>query len=357
MKWYEFEAVGTNPNVIFSTVSVYRNFENFPFMSRLSLGNSTSCAKIGEICEKVYEALIPHGFERINTESQKKDGISIFGNESDLLTDYIITVENGSSDTGSTIFYSGDEKNVFVAPCTREHVKISAVYPSLSIERALDDALEAEEIIEAQYPYAFEPSLGYLMKDADRCGCGISLCAMLFLPMCDAYEKTKDLFAFAASYGAKISPCCSSSGLYMLTRTLTRGIGEYEGAEAFCELTGKICALEASLARYMLEKEGDRELLAENCRRAKQISSSAYLISPTEFIKIYRSLLTDATVFSDGTKNDVTDARSLSSLVYLVHICSENETNTDIELCKTLAKRLSTAVSPLAVSRSQGALE
>lgn len=345
MKWYEFKPQTQNNNVVFSVASIYRNLEKYPFMSRLSSGSSASCAKINEISEKIYESLIPYGYDKISTDGIGHGFFSL--SDDSLAIDYILSVCGSADKLPQNIFYFGEGKNIFVAPCSREHLAVSAVYPSLSVENALEDALDTEEKIESECPFAFDSSLGYLMKDADSCGCGVTLGAMLFLPMCDNYSKSNELKVMADSYLCEITPVFPSASLYKLSKEITRGIDEREGAEAFLELVGKICALEEGLASYLLGREKDAALLREQCACAKFIASNSSLITPNDFFEIYRSLRVDRIMFSDESEEKSTV--DLDRLLYLLTVCAAAKGQSDLELCRALSAKLSESLSPVPV--------
>ncbi len=343
MKWYEFKAQNERKNVLFSTVSIYRNLEKYPFMSRLSSGSSASCAKINQISEKIYEALIPHGYDKISIDAHK---ISL-DNDSIAANCLGVTCE-ATDKLPNLLFHSGEDKNVFVAPCSREHVTISATYPSLSVLAALEDALDAEEKIETECPFAFNDSLGYLMKDADLCGCGLTLEAMLFLPMCDKYSKIDDVKLIASALDASVRSAFDSSGLYILSKEARCSTSERESALFFEGLVNKICALEEGLASYLLGRERDTALLREQCACAEYIAANSSLITPSDLPEIYRSLRIKRTLLDKEANEDSLCA--LNSAFYLLEACAAAKDNAPLELCRSLAQKLKEALFPIEIA-------
>lgn len=163
---------------VFSCVEVFRNLKNFKFSGNLTVKEEIEI--FNKICTEFYKLYYSDKFRfyKLNAENRNLlknlDNFNIGNRKNYFFGDnsYIFR-----RDDGCLNFYIN----------TEEHLKISSTLNGVNFLRCGQIVYTLEEDLEKNLEFSFNTNFGYVFKNIDLCGNGLSINGLLHLPILSYY--------------------------------------------------------------------------------------------------------------------------------------------------------------------------
>ena len=237
MSWYKTE--GKDPHHTLRSEAQYiRNIASLPFSEKAD--NSKEQAVLKEL-ETLLEA---NGFKK---EPFPK-GIL---HQLSYVEKGFLDADAFSSQKSGTLLYNEGCRLYFNEPCSlavsiggRDLLTIRSLLPGRAVKEAQSIAVEAEELFDKHFEFAYSPHFGYLSPTLSRCGSGLTLSALLFLPAITGAGEINKLIRSSYGFGASLAPMFNyqnnSGDLYLLTHSPHHLSDQRSAAAGFDSLITKI---------------------------------------------------------------------------------------------------------------------
>lgn len=284
MPW--FTTSGNAPeHVIRSETKYARNFKSLPFNCRIDK------AQREKLISKLEKVLDANGFKK--AIDSKCGGIELLS-----------YAEKGFCDAEASMLNFGDDKNeqslnactslYFNEPCSlsvaiggKDMLVIRSLLSGLAISETQSIALEAEELFDRDFEFAYSDNIGYLSPYIHNCGSGERFSVVLFLPALKESDEIEDIRALASHNNSCLTPFVNSTDncgdMYILSHSPTAFCNHLRDAELFCALTNMIIEKE-KLAESIILRE-KRKIISESARRSLGTMLYASKISERELLE------------------------------------------------------------------------
>lgn len=274
MAWYNME--GKDSDVVLSSrIRLARNIKDYPFSPLL---DDTGAS---EIIEKVKSALDDYTVTDMRTKSPVE--------RRSYVEKHLISPAFESTASPSALLTNKDETDA-VMVCEEDHIRIQSIYPGLALREAFEAACKIDDRIDDEVTYAYSDKLGYLTHCPTNLGTGMRASVMMFLP---ALTKTKMLNGYASQlekfgltlrgmYGEGTS---AEAYIYQISNSVTMGITEEETISKLEGVVNQLIESERKTREKLLDNDYDR--ICDRVCRAYGIMKSAYMMSSSEFLKLF----------------------------------------------------------------------
>ncbi len=292
MAWYDTTANAAD-TVISSRVRLARNMNGYPFASRLDANGAN------EIIEKVSAPLESSGFRKIN-----------FSELSPVMaTSYVerhyVSPEFATKEGPHALFLQ-EPTGIAVMVCEEDHLRIQSILPGLSLEEAYQNASRAEKRLDEDFDFAYSERLGYLTHCPTNLGTGMRASVMMFLPALTRGGYINSLANQLSKIGLVVRGLFGEGSgaagcMYQISNQITLGITEEETLKKLGDAVKQICDSEQKARKSITGDALDR--LTDHIKRQEGILKYAYMISSSEFIKLFADVRFGITL---GVVNDIT---------------------------------------------------
>ncbi len=276
MAWYH-NAGNMADTVISTRVRLARNINGYPFASRLD----TNAAN--EIIEKVSAPLESSGFRKIN-----------FSDVSPVMaTSYVerhyISPEFATKDTPHALLLQ-EQSGIAVMVCEEDHLRIQCILPGLALEEAYKNASRTEKRLDEDFDFAYSERLGYLTHCPTNLGTGMRASVMMFLPALSRGGYMNSLANQLSKIGLTVRGLFgegsgSAGYMYQISNQVTLGISEEATLKKLNDAVRQIIESEQKMRKNITGEALDR--LTDQIKRQEGVLKYAYMISSTEFIKLF----------------------------------------------------------------------
>lgn len=276
MAWYNTTGKACD-TVISSRVRLARNLNGYPFASKLDIAGAN------EIIEKVSAPLESSGFRKIN-----------FADLSPIMaTSYVerhyVSPEFATKDTPHALLLQ-EQSGIAVMVCEEDHLRIQAILPGLSLEEAYQNALRAEKRLDEDFDFAYSEQLGYLTHCPTNLGTGMRASVMMFLPALTRGGYMDSLATQLSKIGLTMRGLFGEGSgaagcMYQISNQITLGITEEETLRKLGEAIKQINESEHKARKAITGDVLDR--LTDRIKRAEGTLKYAYMLSSSEFIKLF----------------------------------------------------------------------
>ena len=321
MYWYNKK--GSEQDVFLSSrVRFARNLVDYPFEPLLA----DAAAK--EICQKVSEALILHGYEAAD----------IKGKGDVLAESHIISYELAEKNTPCALLSSGD---VHVMVCEEDHLRIQAIKAGFELEKAYKEASEAEALLDEKLNFAFDEKLGYLTHCPTNLGTAMRASVMMFLPALTMTSRIKGIENQLSKLGLTVRGSDGEGSgakgcLYQISNRAGLGLSEVEIISNLKNAAKSIASAEREVREKLNEQRGDA--LKDKIMRSVGVLNYAYMISSEELFELYADVRLGASLCM--VEKDLSQIDTMLFENLPCHIKSEEGVLSPAERDKARAKRV-----------------
>lgn len=276
MSWYNTTGKACD-TVISTRVRLARNINGYHFPSRLDVSAAN------EIIEKVSAPLESSGFRKIN-----------FADLSPVMaTSYVerhyVSPEFATKDAPHALLLQ-EQSGIAVMVCEEDHLRIQCILPGLSLEEAYQNASRTEKRLDEDFDFAYSEELGYLTHCPTNLGTGMRASVMMFLPALTKGGYMDSLSTQLSKIGLTIRGLFGEGSgaagcMYQISNQITLGITESDIISKLSEAVRQIIESEHKARKAIT---GDAlERLTDRIMRSEGILKHAYMMSSSEFIKLY----------------------------------------------------------------------
>lgn len=276
MAWYH--TAGNMADTVISTrVRLARNINGYPFASQLD----TNAAN--EIIEKISAPLESSGFRKVN-----------FSDVSPVMaTSYVerhyVSPEFATKDTPHALLLQ-EQSGIAVMVCEEDHLRIQCILPGLALEEAYKNAARTEKRLDEDFDFAYSERLGYLTHCPTNLGTGMRASVMMFLPALSRGGYMNSLANQLSKIGLTVRGLFgegsgSAGYMYQISNQVTLGISEESTLKKLNDAVRQIIESEQKMRKNITGEALDR--LTDQIKRQEGVLKYAYMISSTEFIKLF----------------------------------------------------------------------
>lgn len=259
LKWYE-QVDDENLNIIFSRIRLARNWNEYPFPSKLSDEDGgemikkleTGLANLGELDGRLYQCL---PLDELND----LDRIAL--KERRILNDTMVVKK---SPAAIMVSETEDTSLVFNGA---DHIRMQVIASGLHLEELWKRADQIDDYINTRFDYSFDEKYGYMTSYPTNVGTGLRAAVMIHLPTLSLGRKFNNLIGDMGRFGALVKGISGEGtenygALYEISNLKTLGRSEKELVDLVnkvaCQLNNQECQVRAmSLKNHRLEREDE----------------------------------------------------------------------------------------------------
>lgn len=253
MKWFE-QTGRERPGIISSRVRLVRNWDQYPFPSRLSEKESVEMIHrleyglkdIGSLDGKTYEYAYLAELSELDRRALRERRV------------FNSTIASKKTPVG--IIISGEEDVNIVLNGT-DHIRLQVQSQGLHLEELWKRADRMDDYINARFSYAFDDKYGYLTSFPTNVGTGLRASVILHLPNLSMGKKFNGLVAEMGRFGAAIKGVYGEGSenygaLYEVSNQKTLGLTEKEILDMVNRVAVQLITQEKQVRKMALEKHG-----------------------------------------------------------------------------------------------------
>lgn len=161
--------------VISSRIRLARNFEHIPFTSRNDAKALEEVDTMGRSLLSVLQQSDGRNYSNISLDKLSDVERAVLV-EKHLMSPFMAEKMPHRS------LIVAEDASVAIMVNEEDHLRIQAMEPGLSLEKAYEHAVKIDDAIESKYTYAFNDKYGYLTACPTNVGTGMRASVMLHLP-------------------------------------------------------------------------------------------------------------------------------------------------------------------------------
>jgi len=305
MAWY-FSDQSSYRHVLWTKTEYIRNLAALPFRRADSDGER-------ELISRADALLAGNGFRKDETVGERRLHMQSLAEKQ--------LIEPSDCDDGTVYF--NEPCNLSITLGGKNFITIRSVTYGSSVTESLSLASGAEEMLDREFPFSYDPKIGYLAPDIRDAGSCCSFSAALFLP---AMAKLGEVERISGQIGATIMPMYSNHGnagdVYLLNFKPSHRVGEADAALFFDKILEQVIQHEKALERIVYADE--LYSLSDRAWRALGILTHAREMEESELLSLISNIRLAALLCPDdaphqftATIADMLSAECLNSTVAL----------------------------------------
>ncbi len=253
MKWFE-QTGRKRPGIISSRVRLVRNWDQYPFPSRLSEKESAEMIRrleyglkdIGSLEGKTYEYAYLSELSELERRALRERRV------------FNSTIASKKTPAGIII---SEEEDVNIVLNGTDHIRLQVQSSGLHLDELWKRADRMDDYINARFSYAFDEKYGYLTSFPTNVGTGLRASVLLHLPNLSMGKKFNGLVAEMGRFGAAIKGVYGEGSenygsLYEVSNQKTLGLTEKEILDMVNRVAVQLVAQERQVRKMALEKHG-----------------------------------------------------------------------------------------------------
>jgi len=266
--------------VLSSRIRLARNLDSRPFT------NNASPEELKEVKEEVEKAALkcPLMKEALNIDIAELDEID----RTILVERHLISHEMAQMHHPRSLVVQQDER-LSVMINEEDHMRIQAIEPGLSVERAFKKIDKLDNELDKNLNYAFSEKFGYLTACPTNVGTGLRVSVMVHLPglvhnkdigrVIDGLRNMRLTVRGIYGEGSEFM-----GNLFQISNSITLGLSEKDTVSNLEAHVRKVLDFERKAREVLLNKA--RTLLEDKIWRAYGILKSARLLSSKEAMSL-----------------------------------------------------------------------
>ncbi len=275
-KWYQKS--GNDNDVVLNTrISLLRNLEEYPFVSRLT---KSEREKLNGVIKDIVLSNNVYGLSYIEMGSLGPyQAVS-------LAERGLITPEFASNSEGRALLLSEDE-SVGVMLCEEDHIHIRTVSSGLDFDTTYARASDIDSLIDSNEQYAFDSRIGYLTQNPANLGTGMRASVTLHLPALSITGSMPRLASTVSKLGLMLRNCYTNGitpvgQIYRLSNQVTLGISEKAALDNLKSIALQLVSQERQTREHVIKD--DRYI--DKIQRSYGILKTAHMMSCREFMEL-----------------------------------------------------------------------
>ncbi len=270
--------------VLSSRVRLARNYEDVPFMPRMTpewaeetIGRVTRCI------EKSGQGEQYRLYRVKDMEPWDRDRLV----EHHLVSYDLLRY----ADKSAALISSGETISVMINE--EDHLRIQGLLPGMQIDRAAELAMGADDLLDGSGPIAFDSRWGYLTSCPTNTGTGLRASSMLHLPALSASGQIGAVMQAFSKLGLTVrglygEGSAALGNLYQLSNQVTLGRTEEDMVRSLIAATRQI--IEHERAVRQKQEQMDAIALQDKLMRSYGLMREARVLSAKEFMRLYSNV-------------------------------------------------------------------
>lgn len=272
MSWFNTDGK-MSENILFSKFTYTRNLSGLLFS-----GNQPK--QISDIITRAESILKKNGFHTYKIQKAAKNTALSYCEKQYVEQDFC------SFPYDKAIFFN-EPCSLSISVGGSNLINIYAILPGASVRDAYKISSSAEELLDAEFDFAYDESLGYLSPVPNMCGSGIRISCALYLPLLSQANKIPSLCRSLSELGISLYPIFSQSSsgdIYIMTYSPPMSADEETSVDMFEGLMLDVISLE----KEELKALGEDKIfnIAERGSRALGILAYAHSLTEDELISL-----------------------------------------------------------------------
>jgi protein arginine kinase len=209
-----------------------------------------------------------------------------------LLERHLISLEQSEKGQGSGLVVRQDER-IAVMVNEEDHLRMQAIRPGLSLQRAWEDLDQVDSEIETVVRYAFSPTLGYLTACPTNVGTGIRASVMLHLPALVLLEEINPIIKGMGKIGLAVRGLWGEGteaigNLFQISNQITLGEPENKIISDLEQIVQEIVEHEQNACVRLMERR--RTAVMDHVGRAYGVLTHAHVLTSREALDLLSAL-------------------------------------------------------------------
>lgn len=185
------------------------------------------------------------------------------------------------------------DRRVSIMINEEDHLRIQAIEPGGNLEKAAQEAFEAEEILERECPFSFDPKFGYLTSCPTNTGTGMRASLMLHLPMLTKFKQMGNVSQNIAKLGLTIRGIYGEGSealgdLYQISNQVSLGRSEDDIVQAVTAIGKQLTDMESGLRERCMKRQNLE--LKDTIMRSYGLLKYAITMDEKEFMQNWSNL-------------------------------------------------------------------
>lgn len=278
--WIESNEASNKDIIIFSRVSIARNFKEILFTDKMKVEEARECV------DKVYEVLskkLPEEeFSVVKIWDSEYNYVKTFL-ERKLISESLLKRKDRSA------FIINKSETLTIMINEEDNIRIECIVDGLNLEYAYKYIDSIDNIIEESMPYAFDENLGYLTATLSNVGTGLKASAMVHLPALSMSEEIPNILNGLNKVGMNIKGVYLENSktlgnIYEVQNQITLGLKEEDIIKNLKGILDNIVGEEIRFREVLMEKYKDE--VEDKIFRAYGILKNAKLLKQKEMLDL-----------------------------------------------------------------------
>jgi len=241
--------INTEKKVVVSgRVRLARNYADLPFATHGDTPQAQTC--IDRAVNAMQDAPGGRYTLRLLKETAPTDQLALV--EQHLISKDLLH----NRDSGAALIR--DDEKISIMINEEDHLRIQALVDGLDLEKAAQEAFEAEAALERIQGFSFDPQLGYLTSCPTNTGTGLRASLMLHLPMLDRFKQMGNVNQNVAKLGLTLRGIYGEGSealgsVYQVSNQVTLGRKEHDIVEAVTVVGRQLIAMENRLRQRCMQ--------------------------------------------------------------------------------------------------------
>lgn len=241
--------INTEKKVVVSgRVRLARNYADLPFTTHGDTPQAQTC--IDRAVNAMQDAPGGRYTLRLLKETAPTDQLALV--EQHLISKDLLH----NRDSGAALIR--DDEKISIMINEEDHLRIQALVDGLDLEKAAQEAFEAEAALERIQGFSFDPQLGYLTSCPTNTGTGLRASLMLHLPMLDRFKQMGNVNQNVAKLGLTLRGIYGEGSealgsVYQVSNQVTLGRKEHDIVEAVTVVGRQLIAMENRLRQRCMQ--------------------------------------------------------------------------------------------------------
>ena len=262
--------------IVKSRVRIARNIKDYPFPPVLN----DTCRK--EIIEKVSSALNEHGYS--------EDEIINNSAYAHMLSEENLISREFATEKERHALLKNEDKQVYIMIGEEDHLRIQSFANGLDLQKAGENAIECERLINEKVTFAFNGDLGYLTRCPTNLGTAMRASVMMFLPALTLANRMGDLKTQLEKIGMTIrgmygEGSAADAYMYQISNRLSLGQNEKDILQKTEAVAKRIADDERNARNAIFNANKDK--LTDKIMRSLGTLKFAHIISSKEFLDAF----------------------------------------------------------------------
>ena len=232
MSWFNTDGK-MSENILFSKFTYTRNLSGLLFS-----GNQPK--QISDVIVRAESLLKKNGFHTCKIEKSAKNTAMSYCEKQNAEQDFC------SFPYDKAIFFN-EPCSLSISVGGSNLINIYAILPGASVRDAYKISSSAEELLDSEFDFAYDESIGYLSPVPAMCGSGIRISCAMYLPLLSRAGKIPSICHSLSALGISLYPLFSqdtAEDIFIMTYSPPPSTGEGKSVEMFEKLMLDVVSLE-----------------------------------------------------------------------------------------------------------------